>query len=580
MNFFDGCVIHFVPLGRDLTRLRCRILGDAVARHGGNVVADPSPDVTHVVTGSSVQPSKIEHIIRKVPATSFVVSAAWITDSVLHGQRLREKEVALQITPAKCEGTQGPAKKQRIKSDTAITKSCCNPCTGIASLSKNIEKQAFDPCTSATGSAIHSQTKHRAAAGSSGRLEIPQCIETKPCGQSVIDAKKTNEFVAQKLEELGSLYSAHGDRWRSWQLAKAARLIRSWNKPLTCSEDFKQVAGLGEKTRAKCCEILATGELERLDALREDAATIALSKFAEVHGAGTAVARKWYAAGCRSLEDVSKRRDELGLSCAQRIGLKYVEDFKTKIPRAEANEIVATVLSAADSAFGTGVMEAYGCGSLRRGNKEEVSDVDIVLVPAQGRMPPGYGLGHLVAKLHSMCVLADDLSEYDPDAPPKSDSFELYMGVLRLPIGNRVHRRVDLVLCTRDHFPFVLLQWTGSGLFVRELHKLATYRGFYLGPTGLWQGTGHHGRPVPCTCEADVFTALGLPYRAPSERELDSEFMQVMKVARSAKSPRSSEPGCKSESGSNGDLATSGVLELRDKMQATGRPIRTSTKYR
>lgn len=36
---------------------------------------------------------------------------------------------------------------------------------------------------------------------------------------------------------------------------------------------------------------------------------------------------------------------------------------------------------------------------------------------------------------------------------------------------------MDLILSRREHLPLVLLNWTGSGLFLRELHRLASYKG-------------------------------------------------------------------------------------------------------
>ena len=40
-----------------------------------------------------------------------------------------------------------------------------------------------------------------------------------------------------------------------------------------------------------------------------------------------------------------------------------------------------------------------------------------------------------------------------------------------------LRRRMDLILSRREHLPLVLLNWTGSGLFLRELHRLASYKG-------------------------------------------------------------------------------------------------------
>ncbi|CAE6911418.1 Poll [Symbiodinium natans] len=107
-----------------------------------------------------------------------------------------------------------------------------------------------------------------------------------------LDPDVSNAAIARQLKELAEAYSARGDRWRSWQLAKAERLVRTWPEPLRQPEDFDRIAGLGPKTREKCREILATGGLNRLDAVRGDEATKILQDFTCIHGAGESVARR------------------------------------------------------------------------------------------------------------------------------------------------------------------------------------------------------------------------------------------------------------------------------------------------
>lgn len=57
-----------------------------------------------------------------------------------------------------------------------------------------------------------------------------------------------------------------------------------------------------------------------------------ISLFGEVWGIGPATALKLYDKGYRTLADL---KDESSLTHAQRIGLKYFDDIKTRIPRHE-----------------------------------------------------------------------------------------------------------------------------------------------------------------------------------------------------------------------------------------------------
>jgi DNA polymerase lambda len=62
----------------------------------------------------------------------------------------------------------------------------------------------------------------------------------------------------------------------------------------------------------------------------------AISLFGEVWGVGTATAVKLYEKGHRTLDDL--RKDE-SLTNAQKIGLKYFDDIKQRIPRHEVNNM-------------------------------------------------------------------------------------------------------------------------------------------------------------------------------------------------------------------------------------------------
>jgi DNA polymerase/3'-5' exonuclease PolX len=534
MDLFSGCVVHLLPHGRDMTATRRRILGEVIIHHGGKVLPVITAEATHVIASEHAPSDLLERAILRRKATVHIVSASWVSESVLKQSCLPEEQFTVlaqhSVSPA-LRANRSPPPQGVIRTQAANMRQASVPTTYANARKKTKVKSELgedlgDSCDQLARKAAGSSAVAVSAAGaSSGAMSGPDCDVNAAASESCKD------HVIKGLEDLGEAYAAQGDRWRSWQLAKAARLIRSWCQPLRHPEDFDAIVGLGPRTREKCRELLRTGSLVRLQKLQADDMTQMLMEFRNIHGVGERVARQWYAAGCRSLADVRARKNDLGLSKFQLIGLKYAEEFQRKIARAEALQIVAEVLSAAERVFGDGTMSAHGCGSLRRGNKVEVSDVDIVLAPKMEHIVLHRGLGAVVQELHRRGSLTDDLCHYDPRAPAKKHTFELYLGVLQLAGG--VHRRLDLVLSTYEHFPFVLLQWTGSGLFVRELHKLANARGFHLGPTGLWVGTGPHGQRVSCTDEEEIFEALGLPYRPPNKRELDSSFMQTMQAAQS-----------------------------------------------
>jgi hypothetical protein len=62
--------------------------------------------------------------------------------------------------------------------------------------------------------------------------------------------------------------------------------------------------------------------------------------FAGVWGAGIETTKQWFAQGFRTLDDL---RSRARLTRTQQIGLKYYEDFNTRIPREEVTRIESIV---------------------------------------------------------------------------------------------------------------------------------------------------------------------------------------------------------------------------------------------
>eukprot|EP00434_Breviolum_minutum_P007134 symbB.v1.2.006296.t1/scaffold375.1/size220138/14 len=160
-------------------------------------------------------------------------------------------------------------------------------------------------------------------------------------------------------------------------------------------------------------------------------------------------------------------------------------------------------------------------------------------------------------------VLEEELGGHAPNSP-YDDGEETHLGVFRLAPGS-LHRRMDLILSRREHLPLVLLNWTGSGLFLRELHRLASYKGLKISSTQLLaRDANGAGVQVPVTEEADIFEALGLTYRPPEQRELDDSLMRFVQACKPGQPALKRQ---KSESASS-SMNTSMGMEVQDSPKA------------
>ena len=380
-----------------------------------------------------------------------------------------------------------------------------------------------------------------------------------------------NERVTAPMEELADIYEhvlGGVDKYKAKNHRTIAGRIKELNFRV---EDVSQLAGhpvtgkpvhpaferADSSVRDKVRELLATGKMQKLEALKREPRVRGILDLTRVHGIGTEIARGLYQRGFHSVADL---RDKVEaeerargtsdvLTPTQRVGLRHVEDFEVKMPRAEAEAIAAYVREAAEAACPR--CQVTVAGSFRRG-KATCGDVDVLVAPTDDFMRLGsQGLGgvdrieHILPRvlrtLRRRGVLTDDLAVSDMS----------YMGVARLPEnlrsldaeenedaqgnedaeGNSIavaaprhlHRRVDIKVYRPEEYPFALLYFTGSGYFNRSMRWWAqTKFGLSLNDKGLARCAGNPDAKVEGHFreERDIFEHLKLAYVAPEDRSV------------------------------------------------------------
>ena len=148
------------------------------------------------------------------------------------------------------------------------------------------------------------------------------------------------------------------------------------------------------------------------------------------------------------------------LSKAQRIGLKYVDEFEKRIPRAEIRESesrIRRIIKNLDQKF---IMTV--CGSYRR-RAATSGDIDILLTHPDyvavdddddKTSEGGKMLGSVVAELVDHDIITDTLSQGDSK----------FMGVCRLS-DDHLHRRLDIRIIPHNQYYCGVLYFTGSDMF-------------------------------------------------------------------------------------------------------------------
>ncbi|CAF1585427.1 unnamed protein product, partial [Adineta steineri] len=312
------------------------------------------------------------------------------------------------------------------------------------------------------------------------------------------------------------------DKGRSIAYQKAIEALKRCTHPIRSYEEIKALPYVKQSLADKIWEIIRTNGLVKLSAFqsRDDVSTLAL--FAGVWGAGTETTKQWFAQGFRTLEDL---RTRARLTRTQQIGLKYYQDFNTRIPRDEVTRIETIVKQTADEVAPGLMIET--CGSYRR-LKPSCGDIDMLMTFKDGKRHIHESiLAPLIEKLRDIGFLIHDLINHSETSSTSHVSEQLtYFGVCRLSEPGSLHRRIDLIFVPANEWACSLLYFTGSDMFNRSMRRLARRLNMSLSQHGLYHGVVRKGvekintgQALNTPTEESVFLYLNLSYRPPEDRD-------------------------------------------------------------
>ncbi|GMP82927.1 hypothetical protein CsSME_00037029 [Camellia sinensis var. sinensis] len=245
-----------------------------------------------------------------------------------------------------------------------------------------------------------------------------------------------NQNITEIFGKLVNTYRALGDDRRSFSYYKAVAVIEKLPFKIENMDQVKHLPAIGKSMQDHIQEIVSTGKLSKLEHFETDEKVRTVSLFGEVWGIGPATALKLYDKGHRTLDDL---KNEDSLTNAQRLGLKYFDDIKTRIPRHEVQEMEQLLQKAAEEILPVVVVV---CGGSYRRGKASCGDMDIVITHPDGKSHIGF-LRKYVEHLKDIKFLREDLifsihSEEDTDA-----GVDTYFGLCTYP-GRELRHRIDL----------------------------------------------------------------------------------------------------------------------------------------
>ncbi len=337
----------------------------------------------------------------------------------------------------------------------------------------------------------------------------------------------SNQEIAQRLEELGTLFELKGENpFKCRAFHNAARILSTSTADLdelTKNNTLTTIKGVGPGIAEVIADFIRTGSSVLYTKTRASFPETILD-LTRVPGLGPKRVKVLYTRlKISSLPDLQKAASEHRLAKLEGFGEKIEENILASIDRLaryqtkrlyrEALPLAKEVLASLQKVRGVELAEITG--SLRR-RKEVIGDIDI-LVACEEKVSPKVMKAFTGHALVESVIAAGDTKS----------SVVLKGGM-----------HCDLRTVRQTEYPFALLYFTGSKEHNVEVRGMANQLGWSLNEYAFSplpaSGKSKRRKPIPrCASEKEVYRALGLSYIEPELRE----DMGELEAAREGKLP-------------------------------------------
>ena len=316
--------------------------------------------------------------------------------------------------------------------------------------------------------------------------------------------------IISELEYLKQGESFNRDIWRSKAYEKAIDAIQNLDSKIYTLEDVIGVKNIGSSIILKIKEIIETGTCQKAQAYRKDPRIKLANQFNQINGIGPVKAHKLIESGITDVSQLTERQDLLTTN--QRLGLKHYHNILKRIPRSEMflhNQFLID---------NHGKIDLIVAGSYRR-NCPYSGDIDVLIKTSDDDVSKYHSF---INKLKKLGYLIDDISKGNSK----------YNGYCQLDSSHPT-RRIDIMFCTKEEYPFALLYFTGSGDFNQEMRGILSKKGFRLNEHCLMESDGDGWKKVEfkCTSEKDIFEFIKIPYIEPQDRSRNT-LKRVLGISR------------------------------------------------
>ena len=251
-------------------------------------------------------------------------------------------------------------------------------------------------------------------------------------------------------------------------------------------DQIRKIAGFGEGLIGKIEEYVATGQMEKLEAMKKNKYLTQLIELTSVYGIGPVFAKKLIHAGITSIRQLMESRESL--TDAQKYGLEYYDDLRIKIERKTIERVVASLRKVVGGHID--IMGGYRLG------KKYSHDIDILVITDDS-------ISNIVQKLSKNTVAVIEAGEH--------------MAILfvRFPCCQHVIH-LDIRITNEKMRAFYTLYFGSGENFSRKIRKIAKEQGYTLSEHGFRKNGKYIAGDF--STEKKIFDFLKVPYVDPTDR--------------------------------------------------------------
>ena len=297
-----------------------------------------------------------------------------------------------------------------------------------------------------------------------------------------------NEKFIELLKKIEFIYKSNGESFKAKATSTSIESIKKLEFKLTNVKQLDGLKGVGNSIKTRFTEFLETGNIKFI----EEELSKPFYAFTDIYGVGPKKAKE-LAEKFKSIEELKKNSSVL--NAKQKIGLKYYEDIKKRIPR----EIIHVYNKKFNEIFDKFDLDYEIVGSYRRGATDS-GDIDVIFKSDDEKI-----FDKIIAELKKKNIIHETLSK----GKHKS------MTICKID-GDKFGRRVDFMITNVEDYPFAILYFTGNKDFNVKMREISKSKGFTLNEY-KFQNVKDDFKT-----EKDIFKFLAIPYIEPHNRNANA----------------------------------------------------------